>query len=232
MQFLKNLPIGYTAHLKDIRLINFTVNAKELALYLPKLPLVEIEGEPVVSVLDVQLGRLRPSFLLKTFHFAYRHIAFRVLVRDDQLNDDKINRGIFYLSSFTNSQFIAKCGKLFTNFNFRYAQLNDDGNKFCLNYKQKYLNYTLDFESPVKDEIDLKESLMQIDRTYSLNSDRLNIIRIKRNDLPLQPVLCRNFETNFFEIKKFLGAYFVKEELEYEWLPPQNGLPVNFSASR
>src|SRR5215813_13100804 len=115
MQLLRNLPIGYTALLKDIKLINFTINPDELDLLIPDIFPVEIEGEPVISMLDVKLYRLKPSLLFNIFHFTYRHIAFRVLVRDNHLHDDNVSRGFFYMHSFANCPFVARFGKLFTH---------------------------------------------------------------------------------------------------------------------
>jgi len=224
MRLLKNLPISYTARLKDIRLINFSVHPEELSLLLPNLPLLKINGAPVVSLLDVKLEHLRPSFLLNTFGFAYHHIAFRILVSDDHLHTDKINRGFFYLHSFTDNPFIATCGKLFTNFNFAHARISRKNNECSLHFKKKYLTYSFDFEQSVNDHSDLKNMLMQIDRAYSLNDDRLKVTKVKRTSLPLEPVNCSHFVTNFFTTAKLLGAFFVKDSLHYEWLPPQTCL--------
>ena len=221
MKLLKGLPIGYTAHLKDIKLINFTIDAGDLHLYIPQLPLVEIKGQPVISLLDVKLHRLRPSCLFNMFHFTYRHIAFKVLIRDNQLHPDNISRGFFYMHSFTNRQSVARFGKLFTDFNFEYARIKEDKNNFSLRHNNKYINYSLDPGSFVEEDHDLKQALMQIDRAYSVNDDRLKVTRVKRKSLPLQQVMCRHFETNFFEHTRLLGAFCVKEVLNYEWLPPQ-----------
>ncbi len=224
MHLLKRLPISYTAHLKDIRLINFSVHPEELSLCLPNLPLLKINGNPVVSLLDVKLEELRPSFLLNTVGFTYHHIAFRILVRDDHLHTDKINRGFFYLYSFTDNSFIATCGKLFTNFNFAHARIHRENNDCSLHFKKKYLKYSFDFEQSVNDHGDLKKMLMQIDRAYSLNDARLKVTKVNRTSLPLEPVNCSHFVTNFFSTAKLLGAFFVKEPLHYEWLPPKNCL--------
>lgn len=223
MQLLRNLPLGYTALLKDIKLINFTIDPRELDLLMPYILPVEIAGEPVISMLDVKLYRLKPSVLLNIFHFTYRHIAFRVLVRDNHLHDDNISRGFFYMHSFANRPFVARFGKLFTNFNFNYASINENENEnnFSLRYGNKFINYNLDPDAYADENDGLKNSLMQIDRAYSIHDNKLQVTKVKRAGLPLQPIRCNHFETNFFKQTKLIGAFRVKEELSYEWLPPQ-----------
>jgi len=221
MQLLKNLPIGYKAVLKDIRLINFSIDEEELFSHLPQLPVVKVQSKPVISLLDVKLYQLKPSFLLNSFRFNYRHIAFRVLIRDEELHADRINRGIFYLHSFTDDPFIAGCGKLFTNFNFQQAKIREQENNFSLYYADKWLNYSIDPDDPDAKMNGLMRNLVEIDRAYSLNGRGLKMTKVKRNDLPLQPLTCTAFNTNFFSTANFIDAYCVKQMLDYEWLPPQ-----------
>ena len=211
--------MGYKALLKDIRLINFFVDEEELLQEMPALPLFKINDKPVISLLDVKLFQLQPTFLFKGFQFSYRHIAFRVLIKDDRLHTDGVNRGIYYLHSFTNNPFIACCGMIFTNFNFRPARIDEDENSFSLHHKRKWLNYKLDFDNDSTKSKGLMQKLMQIDRAYSLNGKGFKFTQVRRNDLPLHPVCCSHFATNFFETSRFIDAYCVSQPLNYEWLP-------------
>ena len=220
MNLLKNLPIGYTAHLKDIKLINFSVDQHELRGYLSKLPLVLINDKPVISLLNVTVSQLRPSFLLNTIGFTYRHIAFRLLIKDGDLHHDNVNRGIYYWKSFTNKSFIVQAGKLFTNFNFEKAHIDCCNENFILTKGNRFLRYSFDDES-VENHNHLKETFMNIDRAYSLNHDKMKVTKVRRNDLPLEPLNCTRFETNFFNTAEFICAFQVKNILDYEWLPPQ-----------
>lgn len=222
MQLLKNLSIGYTAHLKDIRLINFTIDAHELQFHLPQLPVVKLDGRPVISLLDVKLYHLRPSFLLNPFHFTYRHIAFRVLVNDNHLHHDKVNRGFYYMNSFSDKLTVARFGKLFTSFNFSHASINEINNHFSLFYKDRFIHYSLEPDEPNHVNMQLREALMQIDRAYSIHDHKMKVTKVKRRDLPLQPARCSFFETNFFKHTELLGSFCVNEMLSYEWLPSQN----------
>lgn len=95
MLLLKSLPIGYTASLRDIKLINFTIDAEELVSGIPQLPLVKMNNHPVISLLDVKIHRLKPSGLFTPIHFTYRHIAFRVLINDNYLHNDGILAAFF-----------------------------------------------------------------------------------------------------------------------------------------
>ncbi len=220
MKLLKDLPIGYTALLKDIRLVNFVIHPDELQNYISQLPLVLIDNKPVISLLDVTVSKLKPSFLLNTFNFTYRHIAFRLLIKDGVLHDDNVNRGIYYWKSFTNRSFIVRAGRLFTNFNFEKARLECSDQKFILKKHHKFLSYTLD-DLPVENNHHLRETFVNIDRAYSLNHQQMKVTKVRRNDLPLEPVNCTQFKTNFFETAEFICAFQVKDVLEYEWLPPQ-----------
>ena len=142
MKLLKDLPIGYTALLKDIRLINFVIHSGELQNNISQLPLVLIDNKPVISLLDVTLSKLKPSFLLNTFDFTYRHIAFRLLIKDGELHHDNVNRGIYYWKSFTNRSFIARAGRLFTNFNFEKACIECNLYQFAIKY---LLHHSINF---------------------------------------------------------------------------------------
>ena len=226
MILLKSLPIGYTARLKDIRLINFTIEPDELNGYFSRLPLVLINGKPVISLLNVTVSKLRPSFLLNTFGFTYQHIAFRLLIKDGVLHGDNVNRGIFYWRSFTNKSFIVQAGRFLTNFNFESAHIESSHQKFLLKKKQKFISYISD-DNPIEYNNNLKDIFVNIDRAYSLIDRKMKVTQVKRTDLPLQPLNCRTFETNFFKTAEFVCAFQVKNVLEYEWLPPQNIIMSN-----
>lgn len=221
MRLLKNLSIGYKAFLKDIRLINFSVEEDELRPSLPLLPLVRMNNRPIISLLDVKLHRLKPSFLVTGLHFNYRHIAFRVLIKDDGLHGDGINRGIYYLHSFTDNPFIVRCGKIFTNFNFRHGYIREHQHSFSLYHGGKWISYELDFNGSGDRPGGLMQNLMQIDRAYSLNEQGMKYTRVRRNDLPLRPVSCTRFDTNFFSSARLIDAYYVNQTLDYEWLPAE-----------
>ena len=176
----------------------------------------------MISLLNVKLYCLKPSVLLNPFYFTYRHVAFRVLVQDNHLHHDQVNRGFFYMHSFTNNQWVARFGRLLTDFNFRYAQITEEGNKLFLYHRNDYLRYSIDTSVPVEENYELKKNLMQIDRAYSRSEDKLKVTKVKRRDLPLQTIHCDHVETNFFNNIKLIGAFCVRETLTYQWLPSQN----------
>ena len=55
MKLIKELPIGYTARLNDIRLVNFSVDPAELGAH-TQLPLLMLDGRPVISLLNVAVS--------------------------------------------------------------------------------------------------------------------------------------------------------------------------------
>jgi hypothetical protein len=226
MRFLKHLPIGYTGRLRDIRLINFAVEADELRYRVPGLPVVEIGSRPIISMLDVKLYGLRPTVAFNPFQFTYRHVAFRVLVKDDHLHPDKISRGFYYLNSFSDNSRVARFGRLFTDFNFERAEIHEEGDTFSLRRGDRYIKYVLDPNAESEEHPDLKLALMKIDRAYSMTDDRLKVTRVRRTGLPLTPIRCNIFDTNYFTETEFLAAYCVNEVLDYQWLPARTCEPL------
>jgi hypothetical protein len=223
MDLLKRIPIRYIGELHDIRLINFSVEKDELLEKIPhSIKIRDINNRALISMVDVKLKKMHPSFLPSWLSFNYRHIAFRLLIEDKQFNNG-IDKGIFFYRSFTDKPLIVAGGRLMTDYNLEVARISERSNEVIMEQGPKYLKYKLD-GSPVN-EVDslkkLRENVGSIDRAYSLLGKNLRVTQIQREKWPIEWVNCAEFKTNFFETAKLEGSFKVNEVIHYQWLPPK-----------
>lgn len=218
---LKRLPIKYVGELHEVRLINFSVEKEEILPLLPEgLQARDFKGRALISMVNVKLRNMRPSFMPAALHFDYQHIGFRLLVDDSKYNDGTA-KGIYFLRSFTDKQLMVQGGSWFTNYNLEKACLEEHGNAFQLTQNDKFLKYKLLDEQPVQVNEELKQMVGALDRAYSFIGDELMRVKIMRERWPIEWISCEDFETNFFKTARLEGAFQVREVIHYEWLPPK-----------
>ena len=146
MAFLKNIPIHYKGELHNIRLINFWIDKKEVSEFVPEqLKVRDFNGRALISMVNVELKKMHPTFLPEAAHFEYRHVAFRLLLDDSEFNG-KVPKGIYFFRSFTDKTHIVLGGKLLTNYNLEKAEINCLDRMMELKRGEKYFNYALDLE--------------------------------------------------------------------------------------
>src|SRR5687767_5754269 len=133
MSFLKKIPVKYSAELRNARLVNFSVPPAEVKSSLPA-PLKPLlyNNRAIISLLDVEIVGLKPSFLLNSMSFNYRHISFRILVDNIFPAMGNEHQGIYNLSSYTNKPLIVQAGRMMTDHNFRRAHIHGDNKKFWM----------------------------------------------------------------------------------------------------
>lgn len=218
MNLLKQLPIQYTGELHNVQLINFSVEKKEIESMIPwKIHLRDYKGRALISMVNVQLKHMHPTFLPSAFHFNYRHVAFRVLIDDTTYNSGK-NHGIFFLRSFTDKTLIAQGGKWLTNYNLETAELVATPQLLTIKQDTHFLNYAIDDELATKEDSYLYEQVSEIDRAYSLINNTVYKTQIMREKWPIEWVNCYHFSTNFFETARLEGAFQVREKIDYTWM--------------
>ncbi|WMJ74684.1 DUF2071 domain-containing protein [Cytophagaceae bacterium ABcell3] len=222
MDTFKTLPIKYSGELHDVRLVNFSVRKTELGEHI-NYPLdpVEWENDRVLfSMVDVRLRQMKPSFLPEVFNFAYRHIAFRLLVKDAPVNGGE-NQGVFFYRSFTDKALVKLGGNFFTSYKLEKAEFTDKNGDTEIRQGSKFLKYRLGeaLEEPNEALVNLQRKIGALDRAYSLVDNELMVTQIQREKWPLLPVLLIDFQTNFFKTARFEGAYRVPETIYYQWLP-------------
>ncbi len=221
MSILKNIPIKYKGELHDVKLINFSVDMKEVKSLVPEgIPVLDVNGRAMISMVDVVLKKMHPAFVPEQFCFNYRHIAFRLLVDDRKYNAEP--KGIYFLRSFTDRPLIVQGGKWFTHYNLETAELESFENMLELKQKNCFLNYAFRDKSPVIKNESLKQKIGRIDRAYSQNGNQLQYVQIVREKWPIEWIDCYHFQTNFFKTAQLECAFKIAEPVYYEWLPPQN----------
>ncbi len=219
MSLLKRIPIHYKGELHDVRLVNFLVPMDEVANTVPaNIKIRNFDGRAMISMVDVKLKNMRPV-ALPFVKFSYRHIAFRLLVDDSQYNGG-INKGIFFLRSFTQSPMIALGGTLMTDYNLETANIEEKGNEVVITKGTKRVRYCVN-EFCSTPNVELKTTIGALDRAYSILGNTVRITQIQREKWPIQLVNCNGFENTFFKAAEFQGAFRVPETIYYEWLPPK-----------
>ena len=92
---------------------------------------------------------------------------------------------------------------------------------FSLKQGSKHIEYALDPYSKCSNEPFLHQKIHRIDRVYETNENGILVSKIfKENYWPIEPIKCYYFATNFFKTARFLGAFKVKDNLDYYWNSP------------
>lgn len=217
MSIVKNLPIAYQGELHEVTLVNFMVDVDEVKPLVPNsIPILTVSGKAIISMVDVQLKKMRVKGLPAKLSFDYRHIGFRLLVDDRGVNGGQ-NQGIFFIQSFTNSSHVAGLGALFTNYNLSHASFSNS-NSFKLEQDGKFLEYAIG-EKQREENLELKQLVQPIDRAYSVEGTEVQMTTITREKWPIQSVDCTHFKTNFFKTATCIGAFKVFETIPYVWRP-------------
>lgn len=218
MNWLKKLPLTFSGKLNHVKLINFSVEMAEVAHRVPSpLKVRDFGGRALISMVDVQLTGMHPTFLPKAFSFQYRHIAFRLLVDDSPLNEG-ISKGIHFLQSFTNKPLMVTGGKWLTPYNLSSAKLfpTDQGLRF--EQGNQYLSYGLK-RTAQQPSGEWYEAVRQIDRAYSTLGNEVFKTQICREEWPLAEREIEHFDTNFFASARPEIAFEVVKQIDYKWLP-------------
>jgi hypothetical protein len=221
MSILKKIPVNYLGELHNIKLINFWVNMDEIIpLVPPHLKIRNFGGRALISMVNVELKKMHPSFLPEATSFGYRHVAFRLVLDDSRFNKGDY-RGIFFLRSFTDKPHIVFGGNLFTDYQLEKAEIICLDRMMELRQEKKYFNYALDLETKANHGQEQIEIIGALDRAYSFRDEELKMVQIQREKWPIRPVNCYLLETNFFKSAEFASAYVVDETIYYKWLSPK-----------
>lgn len=216
---LRQIPITYAGELHEVKLINFSVDMAEVTPHLPGgIKARDFGGRAIISMVNVKLKKMRPAGLPVNLSFGYQHVAFRLLIEDGHLNGGE-NKGIFFLRSFSDKPLLVWSGNLMTHYRLSNAQISD-GETFRLQQGDHFLQYRLT-DKVAEGDPALKSMIGAVDRAYAVDGKQLRKTQIQREAWPIQWVDCIEFETNFFESAKLLGAFEVKEVIDYQWLPPK-----------
>ncbi len=217
MNLLKRIPVHYRGELHNVRLINFSVDMDEIRTKIPRyIKPRNFNGRAMISMVDVNLKNMRPV-LLPFLRFAYRHVAFRLLV-DDSAYNDGVSKGIFFLRSFTNRRTVVAGGSLMTDYNLEHADISEDENEVAITQGTNQVRYVLQKGTQISDS-NLKETIGRLDRAYSVLGDKVRVTQIQREKWPIEQVACSDFDNTFFSTARFKGAFRVNETIYYDWFP-------------
>ena len=222
---LKTLPLSYVGQLHDVELVQFSLDPEEVAPHLPsRLALRTVGGRAMVSLVNVRLRGMRPSFAPPLLTFSYRHVAFRLLVDDRELDPARAAHGIFFLRSFTDRAILARAGNLLTHYRLHPAEVQSGETGLTVREKGKYLSYGKgEARSPgIFGSWDEARAVLQsLDRAYAVDPrERIWRTRILRPDWPLEPLPVASFATDFFATARLECAFRVPEVIPYRWLAP------------
>ncbi len=223
MSLLKNIPITYKGELHDIVLVNFSVDPDEVKDNLPEgIEVREFDGRAMISMVNVKLRNMRPTFSGKLFQFNYQHIGFRLLVNETD-HAFGIDRNIFFLQSFTNRPLMALGGSMLTDYRLAMAEIFNHKLNLDFRRRSQILSYTLDLDRPVPEpHSQLKQTIGAIDSALSVHNGEVRCTQIVREKWPLEEVHCTDFKTSFFKTAHLEGVFRVPEVIHYTWLPPRN----------
>lgn len=211
----------FKGELHEVKLINFSVDINEVLPLVPKsLKVLEDKGRAIISMVDVQLKKMKPA-LFPVVRFDYRHVAFRLLLDDRNMNADGKPKGIFFLKSFSNRPFLNFFGNLLSKYNLTNAKVEEYFDAVSLKQEDNYVDYALDPYAAITENATLFQKIHRIDRAYATEQNNIFVTKIARKHWPIEPIKCYHFATNFFKTAKFLGAFRVKDVIDYTWNNPK-----------
>lgn len=224
MKTVKNKGMQFQGELHDIYLINFSVEAREVADRIPEpiRPRLQ-QGRVLISMVDVNLRNMRAKSAWLPFTFNYQHIGFRVLVNDADWNTEHQDKGVYFLDSFTDRPYLIWAGNLLANFRLQQAKFTNYPAGLRLDCGDHFLEYDLCGPNltPSANILELQTKIGAIDRSWAMEGNALHKTQIVREKWPLQPMNVNRFATNFFESARLEGAFRVTESIHYEWLPAE-----------
>lgn len=222
MDFLKRLPITFLGDLNDVRLINFSVDISEITNLPEGIKVRNFDGRALISMVDVKLHHMHPSFVPSALHFSYRHLAFRLLVDDSEYNNGAC-KGIYFIKGFSNSPIIVAGSRWLTDYNLSVAKISEKNNEVTVTQNDNFIHYKINEGVIDRNEIsELQKTVGAIDRAYSKTGERIRLTLIQREKWPIQPIECTEFSTSYFKTARLEGAFRVFETIHYQWLPAKD----------
>jgi len=222
MSILKNIPISYQGELNDVKLIQFSVEIDEIKELLPKpLTAYQHQGRALISMVNVNLKKMRPQGVPPALGFSYQHVAFRLVLDDAHLHAAQQPKGIYFLRSFTCKHLLARAGQLMTDYNLTHGALSDTGFAFELEQGEKFLHYAIEDRRPEDADSPLQQLIGGIDRAYCVRQNQPFVTQVLRKHWPIRPITCYHFETNFFKTARLEGAFAIDTPILYCWKAPE-----------
>jgi len=208
-------------------LFAYRVPAEQVERLLPKpLELVRKGGFAYINVVISELRHMRPAGLPSFVGLHYWHIAYRLYCRYRCVNGQVIE-GLYFLRSDADKGAMVFAGNLLTDFRFHRAKLIVDLTRESLDAKIESAGgdaeFTVDRLSPVQlppdapfaDLAEAKKELQYKPAAFFVHHDRVDVLKITRNEEDWQAKLVKVDRAEF----EFLKPFDAKLEICYELAP-------------
>ena len=229
---LRALPLSFQGELFNVKLIQFSLDVAEAMEYLPAgfTPLT-VRGRAIVSLANVQLHRMRLTWMPQPLGFNYRHVAFRFLIDDTQFNPKSPGPAIFFVKTFTDRPLLARAADWLTYYRVTPARITTTPSGMLLEQGINQIAYTLaegpadpKLHGPAFSDWDQATAIVKpLDHAYGITPrGRVVITRVLRPGWPVQPMEVVDFSTTFFKTAQLECGFRIQERVPYIWKAPVN----------
>jgi len=226
---LRSLPLSFQGELFNIKLVQFSLDVAEARRHLPRgfAPLTR-NGRAIVSLANVELHRMRLTWMPRPLGFNYRHVAFRFLVEDKSIDPSSGGPAIFFVKSFTDRPLLARAADWLTYYRVAPARIETTPGGMLLEQGGKRIAYTLaEDRSPrlhggaLSDWDEAAALLRALDHAYGVTpTGQVVVTRVLRRAWPVEPIEAVEFSTTFFETAQLECAFRIQEPVPYIWQAP------------
>jgi hypothetical protein len=227
---LRRLPLSFQGTLHHIKLVQFSLDVDEARRYLPDgfEPLVR-GRRAIVSLANVQLERMRLTWMPRRLGFNYRHVAFRFLVDVQHVGSDGTGPGIFFVKSFTDRPLLARAADWLTYYRVAPARIDSTATGMALEQNGRRISYQVAGESvephlhgpALQTWAEATGVVRPLDHAYGVTPEgRVVITRVIRPGWPIRPMEVVEFSTTFFESARLECGFRIDEPVPYIWQAP------------
>ncbi len=227
----RNLPLSFCGSLFNIKLVQFSLAVEEARHHLPDGfdPVVR-RGRAIVSLANVQLERMRLTWMPRWLGFNYRHVAFRFLVDASGAIGSATEPGIFFVRTFTDRAWLARAADWLTYYRVTPARIHTTADSMLLEQGNRRIAYHLasaDTEprlhGPAIETWPEATSLVQpLDHAYGVTPRGQTVMtHVQRPGWPIRPMEVVGFSTNFFETAQLECGFRIDQHVPYVWQAPR-----------
>jgi len=222
------LPLSFRGQLFDIKLVQFSLDVEEARRFLPKgFEPLTLRGRAIVSLANVQLQRMRLTWMPRALGFNYRHVAFRFLIEGGVSEAP----GIFFVRSFTDRPLLARAADWLTYYRVVPARIENTPDGMTLRQGGRCVSYRLasgasepHLHGPSIETWSEATGIVQpLDHAYGVTPrGRVIITRVLRPGWPIRPMEVVEFSTTFFETAKLECGFRIDQPVPYVWQAPRD----------
>jgi hypothetical protein len=234
------LPLSFRGTLFDIKLVQFSLDVEEARRFLPQgfEPLI-LRGRAIVSLANVQLERMRLTWMPRALGFNYRHVAFRFLIDETRFGGISAGPGIFFVRSFTDRPLLARAADWLTYYRVARARIESTPDGMMLEQGGQRVSYRLASEASephlhgpsIETWSEAAGIVQPLDHAYGVTPPgRTVITRVLRPGWPIRPMEVVEFSTTFFETARLECGFRIDQPVPYVWQAPRDAITAMPSA--